>query len=63
MKLCTPHALLLAALSIACVPHAASAVELGSSKQFSTCMDKSGGVTSVSNGMDAPTRSGFDVPK
>ena len=46
MKLCTPHALLLAALSIACVPHAASAVELGSSKQFSTCMDKSGGVTS-----------------
>ena len=46
MKLCTPHALLLAALSIACVPVAASAVELGSSKQFSTCMDKSGGVTS-----------------
>ena len=46
MKLQTSYPLLLAALTLACVPHAANAVEAGSSKQFSTCMDKSGGVTS-----------------
>ncbi|NDG38531.1 MAG: DUF1311 domain-containing protein [Betaproteobacteria bacterium] len=38
--------LLLATLSIACVPHAASAGAAGSSKQFAACIDKSGGVTS-----------------
>lgn len=46
MKSHTPHALLLAVLAIASVPHAASAHEAGASKLFSTCMDKSGGVTS-----------------
>ena len=46
MKLHTSNAILLVALTLACVPHAASAAEAGSSKQFSTCMDKSGGVTS-----------------
>ena len=37
--------ILLAALSIASLPLAASALEAGSSKQFAACMDKSGGVT------------------
>lgn len=46
MKLHTSYPLLVAALTLACVPYAANAVEAGSSKQFSTCMDKSGGVTS-----------------
>ncbi len=46
MKLHTPNALILAAFTLTCVPFAASAIEAGSSKQFSTCMDKSGGITS-----------------
>ncbi len=46
MKLRTPHASILTALSIACMPCAASAVEAAPSKQFSTCIDKAGGVTS-----------------
>jgi uncharacterized protein YecT (DUF1311 family) len=40
-------AFLLTALIFVYVPYAASAAEAGSSKQFSTCMDKSGGVTST----------------
>ena len=39
-------AFLLAALIFVYVPYTASAAEAGSSKQFSTCMDKSGGITS-----------------
>ena len=45
MKLHTSRTFLLAAFTLAYVPFAASAVEVGSSKQFSTCMDKSGGIT------------------
>ena len=39
-------AFLLTALIFVYVPYTASAAEAGSSKQFSTCMDKSGGITS-----------------
>ena len=46
MKLPTTLAYLLAALTMTSLPHAASAHDAGSSKQFNTCMDKSGGVTS-----------------
>ena len=46
MKLHMSPVFLLAALIFVYVPYTASAAEAGSSKQFSTCMDKSGGVTS-----------------
>lgn len=45
MKPSKSHMFLLSALVVASLPQAASAVEAGQSKQFSTCMDKSGGVT------------------